>query len=59
MSVDREWNSDLQQWVYTAEINEALDMAQLAITEYHNGARKWAEAWLIRAYEANQKEKAK
>ena len=59
MSVEREWNSGLQQWVYTAEINEALDMAQLAIMEYHNGDRAWAEAWLIRAYEANQKEKAK
>lgn len=35
-------------------MSEALDQAQLAIYEYHNGDRGWAEEWLLKAYEANQ-----
>ena len=37
----------------------ALNQATLAIDEYYNGDRAWAERWLIRAYEANQKDEAK
>ncbi len=40
-------------------IDRARDAAILAIDEYYNGDRAWAERWLLRAYEANQKEKAK
>ncbi len=58
-SRDRWWNTALQQWVYPHDINDALDAAALAIDEYYNGDRTWAEEWLLRAYEANQKEKAK
>ena len=56
---DRLWSTEMQRWIYDDDVYQALDMAQLAIMEYHNGDRKWAEAWLIRAYEANQKETAK
>lgn len=51
---DRSWNSKLQDWVYDADIQEALDAAQLAITEYHNGDREWAECWLIKSSCINQ-----
>ncbi len=50
---DRSWNTKLQEWVYEADIQEALDAAQLAITEYHNGDREWAERWLTKAAKAN------
>lgn len=43
------------RWVYESELAEALDAAQLAITEYHNGDRVWAEWWLLKAVEANKK----
>ena len=56
---ERHWDGELGQWVYDSYINEALDAAQLAITEYHNGDRAWATRWLIRAHEVNQKETAK
>ena len=39
--------------------DEALDAARLAIDELYNGDRKWAERWLVKAYEANQKDEAK
>ncbi len=52
---ERHWNTELQDWVFNDEINSALDAAQLAITEYHNGDRAWAESWLLRAVEANHK----
>ena len=32
----------------------AMDAAQLAIKEYHNGDREWAEAWLLKAMAANK-----
>jgi hypothetical protein len=51
----RYWNG--KQWVYPAEVSAALDAAQLAIDEYYNGDRVWAEQWLLNAMEAN-KEKA-
>jgi hypothetical protein len=34
------------------EVDEALDAAELAIDEYHNGNREWAEKWLLRAVTA-------
>jgi hypothetical protein len=56
----RHWNG--KQWVYPAEVSEALDAAVLAIDEYYNGDRAWAEEWLLKAAEANigsNKEKSK
>lgn len=39
-------------------VSAALDAAELAIEEYHNGDRAWAEEWLLKAAEANrEKEK--
>lgn len=57
----RHWNTDAQEWIYGADVSEALDAAQLAITEYYNGDRAWAERWLLNACAANRnpKEKAK
>ncbi len=55
---DRSWNTKLQDWLYEADIQEALDAAQLAITEYHNGDREWAERWLIKAAQANEEKTA-
>jgi len=52
---DRRWDSELQQWIYEDDVYKALDAAQHAILEYHNGDRAWAERWLIKAYEANWK----
>ena len=52
---ERHWNSELQQWVYDDDVYQALDAAELAIREYHNGNREWAETWLMRAMEANGK----
>lgn len=57
--IDRHWDSELQQWMYEADISSALDEASLALDEYYNGDRAWAERWLLQAHEANQKEKAK
>jgi len=51
---ERRWNSEAQMWVHDSDIQEALDAAQLAISEYYNGDRGWAEAWLVKAREANQ-----
>jgi hypothetical protein len=53
---DRRWDSELQRWVYGIEVSDALNDAQTAIEEYYNGDRDWAERWLVRAYEANQKD---
>jgi hypothetical protein len=39
-------------------VDMALNQTLLAIDEYYNGDREWAELWLVRAYEANQKEKS-
>jgi hypothetical protein len=36
------------------DVSEALDAAQLAIEEYYNGDRAWAEEWLLRASEAQK-----
>jgi len=55
---ERYWSSEGQRWVWPGEIEAALNEAELAIMEYHNGDRAWAEQWLLKAYEANQ-EKAK
>ncbi len=52
---DRHWDSELQQWVHAEDVSKALDAALLATEEFYNGDRAWAERWLIRAYEANQK----
>lgn len=51
----RYWDGELVRWVYPSEVSEALDAAQLAIEEYYNGDRQWAERWLLRAKEAQQK----
>lgn len=41
-------------------IETAVDLAQLAISEYYNSAdRTWAERWLLKAYAANQKDDGK
>ena len=56
---DRRWDTVLQRWVYGIEVSDALHDAQTAIFEYYNGDRAWAERWLVRAYEANQKDEAK
>lgn len=45
---------DHGQWVWPQDVEDALDAAQLAITEYHNGDREWATRWLLRALEANK-----
>ena len=51
----RYWNGE--KWVYPTEVLTALDAARLAIEEYYNGDREWAESWLMKAYEANQDQK--
>jgi hypothetical protein len=38
-----------------ADVQDALDAAELAIREYYNGDREWAEAWLLKALAANKK----
>jgi hypothetical protein len=35
-------------------VSNALDAAMLAIDEYYNGDRAWAEQWLLNAMEANK-----
>ena len=50
----RRWDSELARWVYNDDISEALHAAELAIMEYYNGDRAWAERWLLVAFEANQ-----
>ena len=37
-------------------IMDALDAARLAIDEFYNGDRAWAEAWLLKAAAANKDE---
>ena len=51
---DRRWDSELQRWVHDDDVYSGLHGAQLALWEYHNGDRQWAERWLLRAFEANQ-----
>ncbi len=38
-------------------LSDALDAAMLAIDEYYNGDRAWAEEWLLKAMEANKDRK--
>lgn len=45
----------IKERAHQADVNEALDAAQLAIEEYYNGDREWAEAWLLKALAANKK----
>lgn len=50
----------IDQRKHDAEVNEALDAAELALDEYYNGDREFAEKWLLKAVEANrQTEKRK
>jgi|HubBroStandDraft_6_1064221.scaffolds.fasta_scaffold00050_102 hypothetical protein len=49
---ERHWNGE--QWIYPQDIDDALNQALLVIDEYYNGDRAWAEAWLLKAHEANQ-----
>lgn len=52
---DRHWDSELQRWVWPADIDDALNAAQVAISEYYNNPdRSEAERWLLKAYAANQ-----
>ena len=39
------------------EVQEAIDAATVAIEEYYNGDREWAEQWLLKAMKANEKAK--
>ena len=39
---------------HKADISSALDAATLAIDEYYNGDRAWAEEWLLKAMKANK-----
>jgi hypothetical protein len=48
---DRYWNGE--EWVWPEEVQDALCAAQLAIDEYYNGDRGWAEKWLLKAARAN------
>jgi hypothetical protein len=59
MTTERHWDGELGQWVSGVDIEQALDAARLAIEEYYNGDRAWAERWIVRAYEANLKEVTK
>ncbi len=36
------------------EVREALDAAELAIDEFYNGDKKWAETWLLKAFAVNK-----
>ena len=47
-------NDAIKERAHQADVNEALDAAQLAVDEYHNGDREWAEAWLLKATAANK-----
>jgi hypothetical protein len=38
----------------TRDVEDALNAAQLAIDEYYNGDREWAERWLLKAHEAGK-----
>jgi hypothetical protein len=42
---------------FQVALNEALDAVMLAIDEYYNGDRAWAEEWLLKAAEANREGK--
>ncbi len=44
----------IKERAYQADVNDALDAAQVAIDEYYNGDREWAEAWLLKATTANK-----
>ncbi|MGO9682202.1 MAG: hypothetical protein ACLPTZ_06340 [Beijerinckiaceae bacterium] len=39
---------------YDDEVREALDAAELAIDEFYNGDKKWAETWLLKAFAVNK-----
>ena len=39
---------------HDAEVQEALSIAEVAIEEFYNGNREWAESWLLKAFAANQ-----
>lgn len=54
---NRHWNG--QQWVWPDDVERAVDAANLAISEYYNGDRNWAERWLLAAHEANKVREAK
>jgi hypothetical protein len=47
-------NAAIAERAHQADVNEALDAAQLTIEEYYNGDREWAEAWLLKAAAANK-----
>lgn len=48
---DRFWSTELQQWVTDADLERAVDVAQLAVQEREC---EWAKMWLIRAMQANE-----
>lgn len=54
---DRYQISEIRQWLSdNPQIDEAVRAAHLALDEYYNGDCAFGEAWLLKAYEANQKE---
>jgi hypothetical protein len=50
---ERHWNGE--RWVYPHDVTEALRAATDAIHEYCACGSSTAEAWLLKAHEANQK----
>ena len=49
----------VKRLTYEADVEDALNAAILAIDEYYNGDRKWAEVWLLKAFAANRPNGAK
>jgi hypothetical protein len=45
---------DRESRAYEGHVQDALDAADLAVAEYHNGDRRWAEQWLLAAFEAGK-----
>ena len=39
---------------HDGEVQEAIDAATVAIEEYYNGDREWAETWLLKAFAVNK-----
>lgn len=45
--------ADIQRRAAERDLEDALEAAQLAISEYHNGDREWAARWLLQSHKAN------
>ena len=46
----------ISQRAHERDVADALNAVHLAIDEYYNGDREFAEAWLLKAMEANKQE---